>query len=148
MLTEICAEIHNYFCKPENIRAGTFTIESGSIEPLSFLQTNQYYRIAGSVFNDGVHKYGDTHDTLTDETFEGCIWPMSVPPAVLALDAEIAAWIVANQSALNSPYASESFGGYSYSIRGGGVSTGATGAYSWKDQFAAKLKPYRKLREL
>ena len=146
MLSEVCAEIHNYFCKPENIQAGTFTIEDGSIEPLAFLQDVQYLRIVGSVFNDGVWQYGAC--ILSDEVFTGYIWPMAVPPAVLVLCDDIEDWIMQNQEALDSPYSSESFGGYSYSIRGKSADDSTGVAYGWKDQFSARLRPYRKLREL
>ena len=146
MLTEICAEIHNYFCQPEKIKSGTFTITNGSIEPLSFLQDRQYYRIVGSVFNDGVRQYGVDTD-LTDETFDGEIWPMSVPAAVIALDAEIAQWAEDNADVINSPYQSESFGGYSYSKGTGSGDSNAT-AGSWQAQFGSRLSPYRKLREM
>lgn len=145
MLTQLCAELRNYFCKPSDIHFGTFTIESGSIEPLSFLQNNQYYRIRGSVFNDGVHKYGST-ERLVDETFPGEIWAMAVPPAVIALDAEIDAWIAANSEALNSPYQSESFGGYSYVKAGGALNNqGSSQSFTWQDHFSRKLAPWKKV---
>lgn len=150
MLTEICAEIRNYFLRDrqKDIHAGTFTISGGDIESLSFLLTGQYFRIVGSVFNDGVWKYGE--GGLTDETFTGAVWAMAVPPAVIALDAEIENWITNNADALNSPYQSESFGGYSYS-KAGGYSRGdnqSQVAFSWKDQFASKLNPYRRISVL
>ena len=142
MLTEICAEIHNYFCKPEDIQSGTFAVSNGSIEPLSFLQDGQYFRIVGSVFNDGVWQYGAENQTLTDETFEGYIWPMSIPKAVLDLNDEIEAWITEYGDKVNSPFQSESFGGYSY------VKTVAGSRklmYSWQDQFGPKLKHWKKV---
>ena len=149
MLTEISAEIRNYFLRDytKDIHAGTFTISEGAIESLSFLQNGQYYRIVGSVFNDGVHKYGDNKDVLTDETFTGAVWAMAVPPAVIALSAEIDDWVVENADALSSPYQSESFGGYSYS-KGSSYANESKSAYSWKDQFASKLSPYRRISVL
>lgn len=151
MLTEICAEIRNYFLRDryKDIHAGKFTISDGHIERISFLQENQYYRIVGSVFNDGVHKYS-AGEVLTDETFSGAIWAMAVPPSVIALDAEIQKWIDDNAQALSSPYQSESFGGYSYSKASGsnGANGSGGGAYSWKDQFAGKLNQYRRVSVL
>lgn len=151
MLTELCAEIRNYFLRDyrKDIHAGTFTISNGSIEPLSFLQTGQYFRIVGSVFNDGVHQYGSEYDPLTDEVFSGAVWAMAVPPAVIALSEEIDDWVEANSAVLSSPYQSESFGGYSYSksagrSRGGDMSSG----YGWQDQFASRLSPYRRISVL
>ena len=63
MLTEVCAEIRNYFVK--NIYEGTFEIVGGKITPLDFLQEGQYFRIVGSVFNDGVHQ--SSTSSLVDE---------------------------------------------------------------------------------
>ena len=145
LLTELCRECRNYFLRnrENDIHFGTFAVSGGDIEPLSFLSDGQYYRIVGSVFNDGVHLYGGEEE-LTDETFDGAIWAMSVPPAFLALANEIEAWQTANASALASPYQSESFGGYSYS-KGAGASGGA---YAWTDQFADKLKNWRKVNVL
>ena len=148
MLTEICAELRNYFIrKPgEDIHRGKFTISNGGIEALSFLQAGQYFRIVGSVFNDGVHQFPD--DMLTDEVFEGEIWAMAVPPAVIALDSEISGWCASNAETLASPYQSESFGGYSYSKGNSSGASGAGGAYSWKNQFSAKLSQYRRISVL
>lgn len=151
MLSRLCAELKNYFLahRESDIHGGAFTIASGSIESLPFLLDGQYYRIVGSVFNDGVHKYGDESDTLKDETFNGAIWAMSVPPEIVELAAEIEAWNTANGATLNSPYQSESFGGYSYAIKSGGSSSGAgDGVFGWQEQFADRLRPYRKLAVL
>lgn len=152
MLTELCAFLRNYFLadnrNPDKyIHHGTFTVADGQIEALSFLVPGQYFRVIGSVFNDGVWQYqpdGETH-AMKDETFDGTIWAMSVPPEVLALADEIEAWKAANADALSSPYQSESFGGYSYSkASGGGAGGSGSGAYGWQDQFAARLAPYKR----
>lgn len=165
MLTELCAYLRNYFLRdyrnPDaSIHHGTFTVADGQIEALSFLVPGQYFRVIGSVFNDGVWQYLDperqsdsraeTAPQLKDETFTGTIWAMSVPPAFLALAAEIEDWTAANADALNSPYQSESFGGYSYSKASGSGGAGGSGsaAYGWQDQFAARLAPYRRLSVL
>ena len=144
MLTELCHELKNYFLRNReaDIHSGTFTISEGVIEPLSFLAEGQYYRIMGSLFNDGVHKYGDEEESLVDETFEGAVWAMAVPPSVVALASEIETWVTDNSEAMNSPYQSESFGGYSYSK--GSTESGA-GGYTWVDQFAGKLKNWRRI---
>lgn len=142
-LTNLCQELRNYFLRDRDndIHEGTFTVSGGAIEPLSFLRDGQYYRIVGSVFNDGVHQYGDDEE-LTDETFDGSVWAMAIPPAVLTLAGEIEAWITANSEALSSPYQSESFGGYSYSK---GASASGAGGYTWIDQFAGKLRQWRRI---
>ena len=147
MLDELCAELRNYFIGGvSNIHNGTFTISEGSLEPLPFLQNDQYFRIVGSVFNDGVYQYPATE--LKDETFTGSIWAMAVPPAVIALSDEIDDWVQANADTLASPYQSESFGGYSYSKASGGSAGGTGGAYGWKDQFASKMARWRRLSVL
>lgn len=140
MLTEVCAEIRNYFVT--EIHNGDFTISGGNITPLDFIQENQYFRIVGSVFNDGVYK--NTPDLeLTDERFNGSVWAMAVPPSVVALAEEIKAY---NESdmAKPSPYQSESFGGYSYSkaTDGNGV------PISWRKVFASRLSVYRRISVL
>ena len=138
MLPEICAEIRNYFEEPNGRHFGTFTISGGSIAPMDFLQEGQYFRIVGSVFNDGVYQYPPT--SLTDEVFEGAVWAMAVPPTLIALSAEIKAY---NDSDVGkaSPYTSESFGGYSYT-----KATDANGApIGWQKAFASRLNKWRKL---
>ena len=52
--------------------------------------------------------------TAADERFEGAVWALAVPPAVIALAGEITEWQEKNGEAVLSPYTSESFGGYSY----------------------------------
>ena len=144
MLTELCAELKNYFLRDpdQDIHDGEYSISGGSID-LPFLVAGQYFRIVGSVLNDGVYKYPVSD--LKDETFTGAIWAMAVPPAVVALAGEIAAWNTANADALAGPYTSESFGGYSYS-KASSASSG--GAYSWRDQFAGSLTKWRRLSVL
>ena len=139
MLTELCAELRNYFEVPNGRHFGTFTISGGSIAPLDFLQEGQHFRIVGSVFNDGVYQYPAT--SLTDEVFEGAVWAMAVPPTLIALAAEIKAY---NDSDAGkpSPYASESFGGYSYTKFTDG--NGVDGS-RWQKAFASRLNKWRKL---
>ena len=144
MLTELCAELKNYFLRDQSrdIHSGTFEISEGSID-LPFLIEGQYFRIVGSILNDGVYCYPAYN--LADETFTGAIWSMAVPPAVISLADEIEDWTSANAETLNSPYTSESFGGYSYSKASG---ANGVGAYSWRDQFASRLSKWRRLSVL
>ena len=138
MLTEICAELRNWFVVPNGVHIQTYTISGGSISPSDFLQDGQYFRIVGSVFNDGVHRH-PAHD-LTDETFDGAVWAMAVPPAVIDLATEIEEY---NKSDVGkpSPYISENFGGYGYT-----KATGSNGkVLTWKSVFADALNRYRKL---
>lgn len=135
-LTNLCAELRNYFETKK--RFGTFTISGGSISPSDFLQDGQYFRIVGSVFNDGVYRY-PAHD-LVDETFNGAVWAMAVPPAVIDLATEIEEY---NKSDVGkpSPYISENFGGYGYT-----KATDVNGApIGWQKVFASRLNRWRKL---
>ena len=149
MLTELCQELRNWFDRDMDKWQGSFTIENGELSDFSDkLKTNQYYRIIGSVFSDGVHKFGDAD--LTDETFNGSVWAMAVPPAVIALASDIQAWIDkygSGDAFSRSPFNSESWGGYSYSKStggSGGDSSGSKGG-SWKAAFAYDLNKWRKI---
>lgn len=146
MLTQICQYLRNWFDREKFI--GSFKVTNGALSYADGtavpLASGQYFRIIGSVFNDGAHQLGDSHDQLVDESWTGAVWSMAMPPAFLALVSAINTWTAANATALSSPYSSESFGGYSYSIRSGGAS-GGTGGLSWQDQFAAALSPWRKI---
>ena len=147
MLTEICQYLRNWFAKDMYIGEfviadGVLTTADGGVLPLL---DNQYYRIVGSILNDGVHKFGDAKDTLADEAFNGAVWSMAVPVDFLALDKEITDWCKAYAEAINSPYASESFGGYSYSFRSGNSTGGANIGATGQNQFAARLAPWRKI---
>ena len=145
MLTELCQELRNWFDKKRYF--GTFTIEGGQLTDCSYLQDGQYYRIVGSVFNDGVHNQSD--NDLVDESFEGAIWAMAVPPTVIALSDKIDEWnekYGGAYSSAMSPFQSESFGGYSYSKASGGSSSlGGSSAPTWKSVFADELNRYRKI---
>lgn len=139
MIDQICREINNYFVIDKIF--DNFTIIDGNID-LS-LQEGQYFRIVGSIFNDGVYQYGEELD-LKDETFEGAIWTMAVPKEVIALSEEINQWIIDNSEVLSSPYQSESFGGYSYSLKSS--STSNDGGLTWQSHFATRLNAWRKLK--
>lgn len=143
MLEQVLIHIHNWF--QVDISPGTYTIQDSGIT-LPFLQDGQYFRICGSVFNDGLHQYGPAMELLQDETFTGAVWTLAVPKAVVELSEEIAAWQEKYGALIESPYTSESFGGYSYSkASGAGDSSGSGG---WQAAFRAQLNPYRKLREI
>lgn len=140
MLTELCQYLKNWFVDDNDKHSGKFVISGGKIAPLFNLQEGQYFRIIGSVFNDGVHK---SDETLVDEDeFKGAIWLMKIPPSIIDLDERITEWIDANKDAINSPYQSESFGGYSYSKASGSSTSGLIG---WQSQFADELSRWRKI---
>lgn len=142
-ITDFCEEINNYFEVEKYIE--TVTIENGQLTGFSDrLQTDQYFRIVGSVFNDGVYKCPTTD--LTDETFDGAIWAMAVPPAALALLEKIQEWDdkYSSDEVANSPYQSESFGGYSYTKGNNSAASGGS-VVSWQNQFKPQLNRWRKL---
>ena len=144
-ITDFCEELHNWFDVDRIF--GTFTISNGEITvPDGYLQENQYFRIVGSVFNDGVRKYPASD--LTDETFEGAVWAMAVPPSAIALFEEIKVWNekYSQNEAANSPFQSESFGGYSYSKGFNSTTGGSNITVSWQNQFKSRLHRWRKLR--
>lgn len=146
MLNELCQELKNYFDKAQPKFFGQIVIREGRIineDFLAAIKPNQYFRIVGSIFNDGVYCFKEGL-SLEDETFDGAIWLMAVPKSVLALEKEIEDWQTEYAKALSSPYQSESFGGYSYTKASGGKNGG--GAITWQDAFATKLNLYRRIR--
>lgn len=138
MLEQVLLNLNNWFAVPDGTHAGEFTIEGGGIT-LPFLSDGQYFRIIGSVFNDGLHRY--PAEGLKDETFTGAVWALAVPQAVIELAGEIEKWQEKNGEAALSPFASESFGGYSYS-----KPSGDGAAVSWQTAFRAQLSPWRKIK--
>ena len=64
MLEQILDYIHNYFVK--RVYCGLYRISGGALT-MDVLQEGQYYRIVGSIFNDGVHRYSSEETSLTDE---------------------------------------------------------------------------------
>lgn len=152
MLSEICAEIKNYFTWESDRHVGDFSIVDGQIVPSIDFPTN-YIRIVGSRLNDGVHKISDLEEhPLLDEEFHGAIWIMSPPNDFIGLVEEIESWQEMNgraDSVAMSPYQSESFGGYSYSKASGGAGRSKTYVTpTWQSQYAKRLDLYRKIREL
>ena len=154
MLEELCHELNNWF--DENPKDGTkrhyfgeFTIENGALDLSEIgIQTGQYFRIVGSVFNDGVYQY--PANGLADEIFDGAVWAMAIPSPVIALADEIDEWREKYQTVASpamSPYNAESFGGYSYSKSGSGSSTGTSSLFgTWQNAYSARLNKWRKIK--
>lgn len=138
-LEEICYECHNYFEIGKN--SGEFVIENGNLS-VDFLLEGQYFRIIGSIFNDGIYQYPET--TLTDETFKGEVWPMAVPKTVVELVMDIDAWKAQYDKVNQSPYTSESFGGYSYT-KGASTGGGNGNGLTWQSVFYDRMKRWYKL---
>ena len=139
MLEQVLMHLNNWFLVPGGIHEDAYTIKDGSIA-LPFLQNGQYFRICGSVFNDGLHRYPAAD--LTDEAFEGTVWALAVPQAVASLADEIDAWETKNGAAAVGPYQSESFGGYSYTKA---TDTHTGSAVTWQSAFRSRLNAWRKL---
>lgn len=144
MLSELLHEINNFFDRDTPHFHGAFTIEDGKItdaDVQATLQANQYFRIIGSVFNDGVYKNDDKLE-LTDEIFVGSVVLMAIPRDVLNLSSDIDAWITKYGETSNSPYNSESFGGYSYSKSSGNSKSANP---TWQSVFKNRLDRWRKI---
>lgn len=137
MLEKVLGYLRNFFIAPNGVHSGKFSIEGGEIS-LPFLHKGQYFRICGSVFNDGVHMYPAAN--LTDEVFIGTVSALAIPQEVIELSEDIKKYEEQNGS-VPSPFASESFGGYSYT-----KATDASGApLSWQSVFRSRLNRWRKL---
>ena len=118
------------------IKVGKVTIDGGRIAPSDFLEEEDYYRIIGSKRNDGLYQYPNSD--LTDEVFDGAVWVMRLPPAVVTLAQEIEKY-EKSDAGKPSAFTSESFGGYAYS-----KATNAKGVpLSWKGVFEDDLRPWR-----
>lgn len=139
MITEILQYLRNWF--RQAVYTGEFSIANGAItgEGLT-LADGQYFRIIGSALNDGVWKYGT--DTLKDETFNGAVWGLSIPPAVAALADEIADWQTKFGAEVASPYTSESYSRGSYSRS---KASGSDKSVTWQSAFADRLSAWRKI---
>ena len=140
MLEQVLRRLNNWFLL--EIHEGTFTVENGGVT-LPFLQNGQYFRIVGSVFNDGLHQY--PAEDLTDESFTGVVWALAVPKAVVTLAEDISAWQEKNGDAVMSPFTSESFGGYSYTKASTGTAD-TSAVTGWADAFRSRLNDWRKLK--
>lgn len=164
MLTEIMEYLNNYFV-PLAADRKTYTISGGVISPSFGAAEGDRFYICGSLRNDGVYTWHETvigtddderippvtpvgeatikAAGLRDETFAGTIRLCAVPPAVLRLSEEIKQWVATYGAQLASPMQSETFNGYSYTLKTGNGNNG--GSLTWHDCPAAKnLERYRR----
>ena len=143
-LNLICEYLNNFFWRQKI--SGDFSISGGSME-IPALKEGQYFRILGSIFNEGIHIYPASD--LKDEEFKGQVWAMVIPEDIIALASDLHEWLAeygqAGSEAL-SPFTSESFAGYSYSKNAGGADASGAGSNSWQAVFASRLIPYRRIR--
>lgn len=149
MLSEICKELNNWFDKKRLF--GKFAISDGILLGVDLL-SGQYFRIVGSILNDGVYLYRKDDNgnhiitpSLRDETFDGAVWLMAVPSDVLKLNADITEWLETYSAAVMSPYQSESFGGYSYTKANGSSGSNNPNGASWQSIFSGRLSKWRKI---
>ena len=152
MYSQVCRELNNYFEYDKVF--GKFEIVDGQLSTQHLidekgvlrLQDGQYFRIAGSIFNDGVYQFPASG--LHDEVFDGAIWLLAFPIDFVALVSDIEEWQKVNgavDSAAMSPFTSESFGGYSYSKNVGSDGSGK-GQNTWQGAFKARLNGYRRIK--
>lgn len=145
ILEQVLYHLHNWFGRA-SISATGCTIADGAL-PASIASSmvgGAWYRIEGSLLNDGLHKH--PADDLQDETFDGTITMLAIPKALLLVVEDIGAWQTANGETVDGPYASESFGGYSYTLRSDGSSgAGGGGLSGWRLAFRDRLNPWRKI---
>lgn len=144
MLSELLKELNNYFDRDLPHFHGAITIEGGRITDADFneaIKPNQYFRIIDSIFNDGVYK-NDESLQLTDEIFVGSVRLMAIPKEVIELSKSIDDWISKYGDAVNTPYQSESFGGYSYSKASG---SNGSSSPSWQSTFRDQLNRWKKI---
>lgn len=140
MLEEILRTLNNWFERDSLV--GTFKVAGGALLlPDGFLKDGQYLRVIGSTFNDGLHCWPVSD--MVDEDFAGEVQALAIPPAVISLSGEIEKWRTENQKALDAPYASESFGGYSYTKEGASSSQNVSAG--WRAHFRDQLNQWRRL---
>lgn len=147
ILEQVLYHIHNWFAY-DTIDTGHCEISDGSLPASLSIPDGAWYRIQGSMLNDGLHQHPAAD--LSDETFDGTITVCVIPKALLNVVEDIADWIdhynTARENIQDSPFASESFGGYSYSIRSDLTANNASGGLTgWQAEFASRLNPWRKI---
>ena len=143
MLTEICAYLHNYFDYERH--SGEISIVSGVISCNGkeiTLDEGQYF----ALFRERI-PLGVFNEVPADKEFKGSVWLLDIPQAIINADNWAKEWMQINggvDSAANSAFQSESFGGYSYNK--GNNSSGKGGQSVFDNaQFNRMLAPYRKL---
>ena len=163
----LCAELNNYH-DTDRIQ-GTFTIESGSIS-LPFLSENQFFRIVGSKWNDGVYIYSPESWIVRSSTWEEVMngnlnwgelrsknWGDLVESELIDETFTGAIWPMRmprafldlskkiaeyneSDAAKPSPFLSESISGYYSYTKASAEST------EWQTVFNSELKRWRKTR--
>lgn len=145
-LEQVMGHIHNWFAYDTMTVRGC-EISNGELPASVPLKPLQWYRIQDSAFNDGLHQHPDT--SLFDETFDGRISILAIPSDFIAVVEDIEDWKsdykAAKESLSAGPYQSESFGGYTYTMRSDLVQIVQAGPTGWQQAFAPALRRWRKL---
>lgn len=144
LLEEVLSHIHNWFKVSE--KSTSVEIADGALPEsiASDMLEGQFYRIQGSLLNDGLHRH--VANDLEDETFDGTVAYLAIPRPLLYIVFDIQAWNDKNGEAVSGPYASESFGGYSYTLKTDSSASGASGGLTgWRLAFRERLNPWRKM---
>lgn len=121
------------------IYRGIFSVRNGVLD-CNGVTDGQYFRIVGSLYNDGIYKA--PANELTDEEFDGAVFALRIPPAFVRLADDITSWQAENGAAATGAFKSESFGGYSYD-RGTDPVTG--GGVSWQSIFRREINRWRRV---
>ena len=134
LIEQILDFIHNHFVQSST--EGEFSIIDGVLQTTD-LQPRQFFWINGSTFSNGVHQYGTTDRIKyggfnVTETFHGTLSALAIPADLLDLAGEIQSYIDTNGGSMNSPFTSESFGGYSYTK---GQGKGSASGADWRTVF-------------
>lgn len=141
-LEEVLSHIHNWFDRESEHIDGSFAIEGGSLVYVD-IPEGAWYRVQGSYLNDGLHLH--PAEDLVDEEFVGTITVLRIPRPLLRIVEEIADWQEKYGDAASGPYSSESFGGYSYTMRGDSSQGNASGLSGWRLAFRDRLNAWRKI---
>ena len=151
MLEEVLYHLHNWFARTKwSVRGCVISDGALPASVSSMIPQGAFYRIEGSLLNDGLHVAGMEGDELEDETFDGRVTLCAIPKALLALVDEIAAWQEKNGEIMEGPYTSESFGGYTYKVKtssdfGFSQSGGSSTLSGWRLVFRDRLNPWRRM---
>lgn len=142
-LTELCQDLRNWFDRVRYIGHITLDADGGVFcnGVAIGLAEDQYYRVINSTFADGVHIYPDADNK--QESFDGAVWAMAVPPDFLALVQEIEDWNTNARPKMLGPYSSENLSSSGYSYQRQSAEDMAKADY--KTVFGARLNKWRKL---
>ena len=145
ILEDVLGSIHNWFVR-DTYRVSDCQIRDGSLPASISFPDGVWYRIQGSYLNDGIHLRGSEDEGLVDETFSGTVTVHKPPKALLRIVGEISDWQTEQGKTANGPYQSESFGGYSYTLKGNSTASGTNSpSTGWRAVFAGRLSQWRKL---